>query len=84
VHVVAWSYLRISEETGEETPAVKMALVCEDGRIITTDSPYVRYALLRIAGLVRRPPWQPPIVVLPRRRESKRGRKYFTLDCDEG
>lgn len=88
VDLVCHPVSRVNEKNGEVTDAIELVILTDDGRAITTWSPWVRKALgmLMSDDMYGKPTWNPPLPLRIIDQKGNSGRTFYTIvpDTEEG
>lgn len=69
----------VSEMDGSTVRLPMSRMILADGSILQTTAKAVAECLIGLACNIRKPPWNPPMVCIPRKVQTKGGKSYYVL-----
>ncbi|MNM27061.1 hypothetical protein D3C81_375410 [compost metagenome] len=78
--IIAHNITLMDEQTGEMIDAVRVVLVTPEGKGYHAVATGIMTSVQKIVGMFGRAPWQPALVVMPRRVPTRRGFETLTID----
>lgn len=74
---IVYPTTRVNEETGEASDFVRVVLIDKDGQTFATSSLVIASRLQAIVQLFGRGPWNPPLIMMMTKRQSRRPDRAF-------
>lgn len=79
-HVLCHPVEFVDEKTGEIEHGIRTVIIDPSGNTVACVSEYARKSLDEIVTYKGLPPWNPPLTLIPRQQDTRRGKRILILE----